>query len=466
MKRGTRNTAAGLLIGALFSGGATVGEKTLDIAGRRQLFADPRLVERFDGAAERRLHRPTMQEVVMVHDRPWEGNTCGYSTVFRDGKRYRMYYRGWNHEKRPTHPPFTCYAESPDGIRWTRPDLGIVAFADSGKNNIIRQGPGAHNFTPFRDANPGCAADARYKAVGGIGTPGLFAFTSADGIHWQRIGEKPVITAGKFDSQNAAFWDAVRGEYRVYFRDFRKGVRDIKTAVSDDFVHWSEPVWLSYPGAPREHLYTNQVMPYYRAPHLFIGFPTRYLPDRGSLVEGLFMTSTDGRIFHRWPEALIRPGRNRDRWQNRSNYIWRGLVETASAVPGGGTELSLYTNERYYRGGGVKTRRYTCRIDGFVSVRAPLAGGTALTRPLTFTGEELTINYSTAAAGAVRAAIRDAGGAPIDGFRLADCPAIYGDEIERTVRWKKDPDLGDLRGRPVRLLLEVKDADVYAFQFK
>src|SRR5438105_3809151 len=114
---------------------------------------------------------------------------------------------------------------------------------------------------------------------------------------------EPVITRGAFDSQNVAFWDAERGEYREYHRDFRDG-RDIRTATSQDFLHWVEPQFVSYsanvdpgqrnvvakdikdpvgkkypPGRVSE-LYTNQILPYQRAPHLLLGFPTRYTASR------------------------------------------------------------------------------------------------------------------------------------------------------------------------------------------
>lgn len=241
----------------------------------------------------------------MIHDKPWEGNTCGYNTIFKDGDLYRMYYRGWSHDektKKQFHQAVVCYAESRDGIRWSRPNLSIVAFNGSKDNNIILEGLGSHNFTPFKDTNAACLPEARYKAVArgeGNDNKKLFAFQSADGIHWRLIKNGPILTEGAFDSQNLAFWDSVRNEYRCYFRDFRSGVRDIKTSTSKDFIHWTQPVWLEYPGAPKQHLYTNQIQPYFRAPHIFVGFPTRYVPERGSLTEGLLMTSRDGRIFHR-----------------------------------------------------------------------------------------------------------------------------------------------------------------------
>ena len=88
------------------------------------------------------------------------------------------------------------------------------------------------------------------------------------------------MTGHPYDTQNLAFWDTVRKEYRLYIRDFNNGVRGIKTATSSDFINWTKPVWLVYPVSQEEALYTNQVGPYYRALHIFIGFPTRYI-DRG-----------------------------------------------------------------------------------------------------------------------------------------------------------------------------------------
>jgi hypothetical protein len=295
----------------------------------------------------------------------------------------------------------------------------------------------------------------------------LFAFKSADGLHWQLLADRAVLTQGAFDSQNLAFWDTIRQEYRCYFRDFRDGRRDIKVSTSKDFLRWAEPEWLQFPDAPKEHLYTNAIMPYYRAPHLLIGFPTRYVPDRGSLTEGLFMSSRDGRTFHRWAEAYVRPGLNSDKWHNRSNYIWWGLVETQSPLPSGGKELSLYTNESYYyEGKPAKTHRYSCRIDGFVSLHASLAGGEVLTKALAFEGDKLIVNFSTSAAGALQVQIEDLNGQPADGFAFSDCPEIYGDAIEHTVKWQRGSDVGTLAGKPIRLRLALRDADLYAFGFR
>jgi hypothetical protein len=104
------------------------------------------------------------------------------------------------------------------------------------------------------------------------------------------------------------------------------------------------------------------------------------------------------------------------------------------------------------------------RIDGFVSLHAPLVGGELLTKPITFAGNQLVLNVSTSAAGSVRVEIQNIDGQPIAGFALAECHEVYGDDLERAVAWQAHPDLGTLAGQPVRLRFEVRDADVYSFR--
>ena len=110
-------------------------------------------------------------------------------------------------------------------------------------------------------------------------------------------------------------------------------------------------------------------------------------------------------------------------------------------------------------------RRYTLRIDGFVSVQAPLAGGEFTTKPLVFQGSKLVINFATSAAGSVQVEIQDQDGKPLEGFTLADCPETFGDSLRREVSWKAGSNVGKLAGKPVRLRFVLKDADLYSIQF-
>jgi hypothetical protein len=447
------------------------------IGSRRELFVDDFLISSMTGA-ELRLHKPEPRDVALVCDKPWEGNTSAYYALFRDDDRFRMVYRGSHFNEKTkgaTHPEFTCCAESRDGVTWEKPELGLFEFKGSKRNNIIWTGPGTHNFAPFKDGNPDCAADARYKAMaGGTTTVNgksrecLNALKSADGVRWTLMSNA-VITAGAFDSQNLAFWDAVRGEYRAYWRIFSAGHTDergwepggyraIRTATSKDFIHWSNQADLKYVDSPSEHLYTNAVMPYVRAPHLFIGFPTRFQP-KTEQVEPVFMTSRDGVLFRRWSEELIPITAPKDRGGNRSNYMTWGLLQ----LPGNDRELSVYATEAYYAGPGSRVRRFTFRTDGFVSVRAA-AEGTLITRLLTFAGSKLSLNV--ASRNCTRVELQDASGKALPGFAMDDCDPIVGDFIEHIVTWKSGPDLGKFAGQPVRLRFAMKDADLFSIRFQ
>ena len=477
------------------------GQGIIDIGSRRELLVDDHLIASISRDAALRLHRPVPQEIALVTDAPWEGNASGYYTVFQDDGAYRMYYRGWHftHDSGSLEYPHyevVCLAESSDGITWSRPELGLVEYEGSRRNNIIidarDDSSPAINFVPFKDPNPNAADDARYKALANNrGYKGLFALGSPDGLHWNLLRDEPVITKGYFDSQNLAFWDGERGEYRDYHRDFRHG-RDILTCVSSDFLDWTEPVWVDYRPGRIAELYTNQIIPYFRAPHIFVGFPTRYvdrpwsaaiddLPERAhrriradaqerygaALTDGLFMSSRDALTFNIWPEAYIRPGlRPVDNWTYGDNYQNWGLVTTRSPIAGAPDDLSIYVNEGYWRGQSASLRRYTMRVDGFVSLNAPLSGGEMVTKPLSFKGRDLELNFSSSAAGSVRVEILHAQvDTAIEGFGLADCVEILGDDLERKVRWEPGVDLSKLSGEAVRLRFVLHDADLFAYRF-
>ncbi len=463
-------------------------ETPLDIGSRLELFVDDFLVDTLEGV-EHKLHSPRSAGTVLAFDKPWEGVTSGNSVgVFQDGEIYRMYYRGSSHagyalesllqpgEKViAEHPYGACYAESRDGIHWTRPSLGIVEFQGSKDNNIVWTGRGAGAFLPFKDPNPAASAQERYKAVG-PDSGALYAFVSPDAIHWQEMQEKPIITDGAFDSPNLAFWDTVQQRYVCVYRDFINGVRTIKIATSSDFRNWTPGQWGEFGDAPSEHLYTNATRPYFRAPHIYLAFPRRFHPWKtmgpfnqahaGGCSDAIFMSSRDTVHWNRYLEAFIRPGPDVRNWSHRSNTPAWGLLATAP------DEISLFV-ERHYTFPSNHLERMVIRTDGFVSVHADYAGGELRTRPLIFQGENLILNFATSAAGSIRVEIQDVEGNPLPGFGLEDSPLIWGDQIEQTVTWERthakatsDKPLARIAGKPVRLRFVMKDADLYSLRFK
>ena len=484
-------------------------EKPLDIGSRLELFVDDDLIAELRGV-ELQLHSPVPRETALSFaEVPWEGQVSFYPTVMKDGYRYRAYYRG-----KPASTPdssqdeVTCYAESRDGIHWTRPELGLFEVMGTRKNNVVLDksyAPMPLDWSPFRDTRPGVPPQERYKAIGGhfydaedlkgripdsvlaghrLG--GLFGFWSADGIRWEEMADHALITPGHYplvwDSGGThAFWSETEGCYVCYLRIHKKSqasqkaktgkgldtIRWIGRTTSADFLNWSQIEPLDFGNAPDEELYTNAIAPYFRAPHIYLGFPKRILPARKAVAEhplpgvsdGVFMSSRDGIRFHRRLEAFLRPGRDRNNWTERNNAIAVGVVPTAS------DEISLYWIENY-RHPTCCLRRGTLRLDGFVSAHAGYRGGELVTRPLRFEGKNLVLNFATSAAGSIRVEIQDVNGQAIPRYTLEESPELYGDRVEHVFEWQEGSDVSSLVGKPVRLRFVMKDADLYSLRFR
>jgi hypothetical protein len=458
--------------------------RTIDIGSRLELFVDGTLIERLQGA-QLRLNHPVDAGVALAFDRPWEGAFSGYVTVIKDGPNYRMFYRCLPIAgKDGNESEATCYAESKDGIAWSKPELGIFELMGTRKNNAVlaHSAPFSHNFCPMLDARPGVAATERFKALAGTGRSGLVAFVSPDGIHWKKLREQAVITQGHFDSQNVSFWSEAENQYVCYFRTLKaiggNSIRWITRTTSKDFLNWSAPVEMTFGEAPPEHLYTNQTHPYFRAPHIYIGIAARFMPGRQVLTDeqaraihvdpdyfrdcsdNVLLTSRGGTEYDRtFLEGFVRPGIGPANWTSRTNY------PALNVVPTGSDEMSLYVQQHY----GQPThhlRRYTLRTDGFASVNAPYEGGELMTKPFRFDGKNLVVNFATSAPGGLRFEIQGQDRTAIPGYTLEESVELIGNEIDRTVSWKNGADVSKLAGQAVRLRVVMKDADLFALRFR
>ncbi|MXZ35064.1 MAG: hypothetical protein F4Z21_07410, partial [Acidobacteria bacterium] len=431
--------------------------QALPLGSERQLFVDRYLVDRLEGL-ELRLQQPRPENIAIEYDQPWEDRLAFYTTVVKDGDVYRMYYRC-----RLTRPRLTCYAESRDGIHWTKPQLGLVEVDGSTANNVIL--PVAGQFCAFLDGRPGVPRSERLKAnARDVGTPySLVGYVSADGVRWRKIREAPLVDyamENNFDSQNVIFWSEAEQRYVLYARHMVEGRRATARATSRDFLQWSPQTLMTYSDTgttrPSQHLYTNQTQPYFRAPQIYIALPARihfgrrlltpeelqFLELRHNRISGGMRDVSDSVLLSSRPgstrydftfkESFLRPGLGQSNWSTRTNYPGLGVVQTGPA------EMSLYV-QRDYGQSTAHLQRMSLRLDGFASQHAPYHGGEMVTRPITFEGSRLEINYSTSAAGSIRVEIQTADGKPIPGFSLAECPEIIGDEISRIVAWGEVP---------------------------
>jgi len=318
----------------------------------------------------------------------------------------------------------------------------------------------------------------------------LVFWASADGFRFHKLAPQPDFVShlpNSFDGGNTMFWSESEGRYVIFFR-CNDGGRSMAHATSNDLMTWTKPVPMTYGDSPREQFYVNNTQPYFRAAQLFVAPAARFMEGRQVLDEkraeavglqpigkhvyfkdcsdAVLLTSRAGSTEYdrTFMETFIRPGLGDSNWASRTNYPLTGIL------PAGPGQIQLFVTRNYMQPT-WHIERLLLRTDGFASLSAPWSGGEMVTKPLTFTGQELEINYRTSAAGSVRIEIQDAAGTPLAGFAAADCREIIGDEIERVVAWKaekgKPPaELGSLAGKPVRLRFILADADVFAFRFR
>ena len=474
-------------------------DSPVDIGTRLELFVDDYLIDGMDNAWLR-MHSPVRQGVAVEFDRPWEGAFSGYPTVLKDGEIFRAYYRGRRGRNGADAQEVTCCAESRDGAEWTKPDLQLHEVRGTLNNNVLLTGPPpiCHNFTPFIDSRPGIPSSERFKALGGLinfsdeagnvrhdGVDGVMAFVSSDGVRWTPMQEEPVMDRVVHPlptdtAQSCAFWSEMEEQYVCYMRmwydaggephnpGWGGNIRTIGRTVSYDFLHWSSAELVDFGDSPTEHLYTNQIQPYFRAPHIYLGFPFRFLPDRqlvadhpvSGVSDGVLISSRDGVNLDRtFLESFLRPGRDRRNWTDRN------ITMACGVVPTGEDELSLYWIENF-RHDTCRLNHGKLRMDGFASVNGPYGGGEMITKPILFSGLELVVNFAASAVGSVGVEILDAEGRPYRDLSLGDHCAMIGDEINGRARWKNCANLAKLAGSPVRLRWVLRDADLFSFRFQ
>ncbi len=315
---------------------------------------------------------------------------------------------------------------------------------------------------------------------------------SADGIRWKKLREKAVIDASLHPNEHtdtcapSVFWSVHEQRYVCYLRTWtaRTAEKDptsrrwIGRTTSVDFVRWTPIRMMEYRRDDgQDQLYLPNTFPYFRAPHIYLAITARLSDHRQVLTpeqarsagipkhswrdtsDVVFMTSRGGLRYDRtFRSSYIRPGLGTTNWASRANFPVLGVVQTSPS------ELSLYVS-RDYMTPDAHLRRYAVRLDGFTSVHAPYEGGEIITRPLRFEGDRLQINLSTSASGWIRCEVQDESGKPIPGFELGNCREMAGDEIARTVTWKTAGDVNRISNQPVRLRFEMKDADLFSFQF-
>lgn len=460
----------------------------VDVGTTRQLFIDDHVVESLDGVF-RVLNRPQKYAHNPVLELKPAQQVDGQQLIVAQGsviydaeeKLFKMWYEGATYQWRNN---VVCYAYSKDGVRWTLPNLGLVEYQGSRKNNVVlhtgagEMAPGAFKDTHEQDPS------RRYKMLyfsRGNSSPVAVGF-SADGIHWKTTTKGKLIPIG--DSLHPVLWDPKLGKYVAHSRHnhitpegFEQ--RQVLQSESEDFLNWTrygvimkpdehdppghrqfyDMSWMNYEG-----VYVGFMSVYHLTSSEQFKTPQTAWEDR---VDVQLTFSRDNRHWtHAGNRQTFIPNSKRP-----GDYDY-GIIYTMHRPMVVGDEIWIYyvgysglhwaTRRNEIQGGVVCLAKL--RLDGFVSVDTG-ARGTLTTKPLVMSGDRLVVN-ADARFGALRVELLDRAGKPIPGFSQADALPITSDAVRHTVRWQRGTDVTQLRGQPISIRFHQDRCKLFAFQFR
>jgi hypothetical protein len=267
---------------------------------------------------------------MLVSERSYEDRSMGYVNVVREGDRWRLWYESIDQTYKTDADIYLCYAESSDGVRWERPDLGLVEHEGNRKNNILITPAtgGGHGHYVFID--PQAAAGERYKLLIARWAEGLgwivFGGVSPDGLNWT-IFEEPILKLNS-DTQTVCFREG--DIYRMYARMWTKGLfagkRVVGYAESRDFRHFPDPVEILAPDDqdPPEIQFYNSAATKLKD-DLYVMFPSAF-DTKKDMVTVHAAWSRDGNKFQRIGRDTV--------LANGTGFDSMGMYVGPGAVPG------------------------------------------------------------------------------------------------------------------------------------
>lgn len=440
----------------------------------RYLMLDSRIIE---GAENAKLTLGTIRKdknnPLFKEDKPWEPRFDNlYANVLydRQAKLYKCWYspfiidrsaRGMTPQEReskryesPNNREMgVCYAISKDGIKWTKPELGLVEFGGYKKNNIVQRGPhGTGIFKDLREPDPA----KRYKVLfkKSEGDNRMSAAFSADGLRWSKAIQ--LRTDARGDTHCNAFWAPNLGKYVGFARLKSSGLRLVARIESPDFVRWTKGQVVLKGSSKDLQAYSMPAFPYRG---VYIGLPAIYNTKTDRVQTELAWSPDSVRWYRICPGAALIPTSKK-----KGAYDW-GTVYAAAHPIVLDNEIRIYyggcDGPHYgWREGFLCLARL--RPDGFAGYQH--AGGdknaAVTTRPVVAVGDSLRVSADTGASGYVKVTLLEGGKA------LAESELISKTVTDAEVKWTKGFSLGKFKGKYIRVQFELRDAKLYSFSFK
>lgn len=425
---------------------------------------------------------------LVPNDREWEF-MMGYCSLHDLGGKFGLWYEvvppgGYGGKN------LICYAESEDGKKWVKPELGLVEFGGSKRNNIVIDGAkcpfgGLHGNSVFIDNL--APENERFKIVymsyssegpdeailrklkeespasidefGEQMRTAILLGTSPDGLRWTFSDQ--ILFSHMCDSQTCVYYDEFLGKWVLYTRTYPLGRRGIGRAETGDMKRWPVPetiLWMHGSLDPSIDLYCNSKSLYPGTRTMHVMFPTLYLRRADTCALGM-ASSPDGVAWSWLPERIMECGPDGS-WDAGCLFGGVGLTH----LPGDLVALPYQAYEyphKYPRSGRVG------RIGLALWKRERLAAmqaeevGEFWTVNLKAPGDQLYLNFEAKMPGYVKVGVEG-----VDNRGVDDCDLLVGDHLKKLVTWKGQSSIGVPKDKPFCLRFQLKAAKLFSFEFR
>ena len=395
----------------------------------------------------------------------------------------------------------TGYAESQDGILWTKP----LVSQDGLSNLISHRGKNRGTFYEASfmiDPTVPWGHPEKYKAAFNPGNTRCAIAHSADGILWKSYNEGRSVTGRAADTFNQILWDPIAKRYMLITRTDIGAEGGLKESrASRIMVHEEGNDLKAHPTAWKtlvnvnvddpEQKITNAGVPELQMESLNVWvYENVYFALMHVLTAGE-LTGAEGRITvvdpDKRPDADVLDyyiGTSRDckafdkSWiYARKPFIPRGpdgsfdkaMLQPSSQIITRDDEHFIYYTGQYSQHHAPKAAQKesgriglaTLPLDRFLGQQAQDEVGTITTKPFKLAGDTLEVNID-ARRGRMKIELLDKTGKLIPGLS-DECQGV--DELRFTPKWKGSADLAGLNRRVVKLRFTLQNAKLYAFDF-
>lgn len=457
----------------------------IDVSVGRQLFVDDFLIA--STSLNRVYHYPEYYSAnpILRADKEWEKigtKGAAFTAPFSDGVwydeqsgKFKMWYMVGGGTYSTKNTGVTCYAESTDGITWTKPNQSVVKGT-----NIVDYNSERDASVVWLDKQENNSSK-RYKMFLSERKDAKWQYTyktSSDGITWREAANsKPMADRSTvYKNPFRDVWSySIRHNIRVNAnklvraRDYNEnsdpltGTKNAEALLSS---FWFGP-WPNEERHPRypdidPAIYNQDAVAY---ESIMLGYFTVWQGPENDVC------AANNEIKRN--QIMIGYSRDGYSWYREDMKPFMAVSETSSAWNNGnlqsvagsplivGDKLYFYLSGRKLTAGGQEittTGLATLRRDGFVSMKGT---GELLTAKLKFAGSYFYVNANIS--GELKVELLNTDGTVISGYSKNECKPIKGDTVKQQVEWNSNKTLTSLAGQNIRVKFYVTDGEIFSF---